>query len=344
MTIPQLDATVRQRVFERMLLMRRLEEGVFELADRGAMVGHFHVYIGQEATGAAVLDAAGPDELLLTTHRNHGHLVGRGAEPRRLLAEFLGREGGLNRGRGGTLHATDRALGFLQTSAIVGGIVPLAIGAAYTLKNQNKAAAVIAFFGDGALEEGYVFEAFNIAALWKLPIVFVCENNSVGAVGQQGGGYNTSVSASTQFTAIPKVFGIETRVFLDGNDVDGIRHAASEALQRARQGLGPTFIETVTTRWPGSQPLWPELATGVTNLAVALGGARAEGEHADWIAHQDPVLRVARELLDQGVSAATLDALDAAIRQRISEAIDFALHSPDPQPATAADYLFAQGQ
>ncbi len=341
MTQATLDADTTLRIFERMLTMRRLEEAVFDLAARGIMVGHFHVYIGQEAAGAAVLQAAGPDELLLSTHRNHGHLAGRGADPGRLLAEFLGRADGLNKGRGGTLHATDRSLGFLQTSAVVGGIAPLATGAAYALQRQRKRAAVIAFFGDGALEEGCVFEAFNIAALWKLPIVYVCENNSVGAIGREGGGYNTSVNATTQFTAIPKVYGIETRVHLDGNDVAGIYRDAAEALERARTGQGPTFIETVTTRWPGSQPLWPVLATGVTELAVAFGTATPAGEHADWIANHDPVLRVARELLAQGIGADTLRELDARIAARMHSAIDFALASPLPDPATATDYLFA---
>lgn len=341
MTHGGMGAELKLRVFERMLAMRRLEEAVFDLAARGIMVGHFHVYIGQEATGAAVLQAAGPDELLLTTHRNHGHLVGRGADPGRLLAEFLGREGGLNKGRGGTLHGTDRSLGFLQTSAVVGGVAPLATGAAYSLKLQRRKAAVIAFFGDGALEEGCVFEAFNIAALWQLPIIYICENNSVGAIGRQGGGYNSSVNATTQFTAIPKVYGIETRVFLDGNDVDGIYHHAREALERAYQGGGPTFIETVTTRWPGSQPLWPELATGVTQLDIAFGTAAPEGPHADWIARHDPVLRVARELLEQGTGVDALRAIDATVAQRMNRAVEFALASPQPDPATAADYLFA---
>jgi len=341
MTKTTMDSGLKSLVFERMLRMRRLEEAVFDLAARGLMVGHFHVYIGQEAAGAAVLQAASPDELLLTTHRNHGHLVGRGADSGRLLAEFLGREGGLNKGRGGTLHGTDRSLGFLQTSAVVGGIAPLATGAAYSLKLQGKAAAVIAFFGDGALEEGCVIEAFNIAALWQLPIVYVCENNSVGAIGRVGGGYNTSVNATTQFTSIPKVYGIQTRVFIDGNDVEGIHRETAQALDRARKGGGPTFIETITTRWPGSQPLWPVLATGVTKLEIAFGIAAAEGEHADWITNHDPVLRVARELLAQGVEAEALRAMDAAVIQEMDRAIEFAVASPQPDPATATDYLFA---
>ncbi|VCU69357.1 Acetoin:2,6-dichlorophenolindophenol oxidoreductase subunit alpha [Pigmentiphaga humi] len=341
MTRAKLDADTRLRIFERMLTMRRLEETVFDLAARGIMVGHFHVYIGQESAGAAMLQAAGPGELLLSTHRNHGHLVGRGADPGRMLAEFLGRADGLNRGRGGTLHGTDRSLGFLQTSAVVGGIAPLATGAAYSLQRQRRQDAVIAFFGDGALEEGCVFESFNIAALWKLPIVYVCENNSVGAIGREGGGYNSSVNATTQFTTIPKVYGIETRVHLDGNDIDGIYLDAVEALQRARNGEGPTFIEAVTTRWPGSQPLWPVLATGITRLEVAYGTEAPSGEHAGWIADHDPVLRIARELLAEGVGIDTLKALDGTIRQKMDRAVDFALASPLPDPATATDYLFA---
>jgi len=335
------DWKVKLRIFERMLLMRRLEECVLDLAAQKIMVGHFHVYVGQEAAGAAVLEAAGPNELLLTTHRNHGHLVGRGADPGKLLAEFLGREGGLNRGRGGTLHATDRSLGFLQTSAVLGGVVPLAIGAAFALKREKTGRAAIAFFGDGSLEEGCTFEAFNIAALWQLPVVFVCENNSVGAIGQAGGGYPTSISAATQLTRIPRVFDIPTRVFLDGNDVAGIHAAAVEALARARGGGGPTFIETLTTRWPGSQPLWPEPATGTTMLEMAYGDRQPEGLHAEWIRIHDPVLRVARELLAGGCERKVLEALDADIRRRIDAAAKFAIASPFPDPAGAADHIFA---
>jgi acetoin:2,6-dichlorophenolindophenol oxidoreductase subunit alpha len=331
----------KRRIFSRMLRIRRLEEAVDALAARKLVIGHYHLYIGQESAGASVIEAARPDDLLLTMHRNHGHLAARGADPGKMLAEFLGKETGLNKGRGGTLHATDASLGFLQTSALIGGVVSLAIGAGYALKHEGKGRVAICFFGDGALEEGAVFESFNIAALWKLPVIFVCENNSVGAIGQAGGGYTTAVSAATEFTKIPKVFDIETRVFLDGNDVLGICEATTEAIARAAAGEGPTFIETVTTRWPGSQPLWPELATGITDLAHARDGVPPDLPHADYMAQHDPVLRIARELLAEGVAFDSLAAEDAAVVAEMDAAQRFAMDSKEPSIETAQEYVYA---
>lgn len=336
-----LDRNATLRIFERMLRMRRLEERVLDLSARKLVPGHYHLYIGQEAAGAAVLEALGPDDLLLTTHRNHGHLAGRGSDPGRLLAEILGREGGLNRGRGGTLHATDRSRGFLQTSALVGGILPLAVGAGYAIKQARQRRVAVAFFGDGALEEGVAFESLNIAALWALPMIFVCENNSVGAIGQQGGGYPSSISAATQLARIPQVFGIRTHAFRDGNDIAAIYAATCAAVARCAAGDGPVFIETVTTRWPGSQPLWPEPATGRTDLAMAWGAADPAGPHRDWIARHDPVLRVAREMLAAGVDRSAIESIDARIGADLDAAERYAVASPFPDPDGAAAGTFA---
>lgn len=338
---PKADSDVKLRIFERMLRMRRLEERVLDLSARKLVPGHYHLYTGQEAAGAAVLEALGPNDLLLTTHRNHGHIVGRGSDPGRLLAEILGREGGLNRGRGGTLHATDRSRGFLQTSALVGGVVPLAVGASYAIKQAKQDGVAVAFFGDGALEEGVVYESLNIAALWALPIILVCENNSIGAVGQQGGGYPTSINAAAQFARIPQVFGIKTHVFAGTNDVAAIHATARDAVRQCKAGGGPVFIEVVTVRWPGSQPLWPEAATGTTDLAMAWGERQPTGPHRDWIASHDPVLRVARELLADGIDRAAIESIDARIGAELEIAERYAVASPLPDPAGAAVGTFA---
>jgi len=307
--------------------------------------GHDRLYIGQEAAGAAVLEALGPDDLLLTTHRNHGHLVGRGSDPARVIAEIMGREGGLNRGRGGTLHATDRALGFLQTSALVGGVLPLATGAGFALKQTRRSpatnAVAVAFFGDGALEEGAAFEALNIAALWKLPVVFVCENNSAGAIGQAGGGYPSSVHAARPLAAIPESLGIATQALADGSDIASVHRAACEAVAACRAGNGPAFIEAATERWPGNQGLWPEPATGTTDLRIASGEAAASGPHRDWILRHDPVLRVARELIADGIGPGALAAFDADIAAELDVAERTALASKLPDPAGAAAFTFA---
>ena len=182
-----------------MLRMRRFEEAVFRLSSERQFAGHFHIYIGQEATGAAIIAALDARDRLATTHRNHGHVIARGADPAAALAEILGRAGGLNGGRSGTLHLSDPSRGFISTSAVVGGCISLAVGAGYACKQNGDGAVAAAFFGDGALEEGVSYEAMNIASLFQLPVLFVCENNSGDAWGVSRGGYPTSVHAGTDF-------------------------------------------------------------------------------------------------------------------------------------------------
>ena len=260
MTTATLGRETSLSLFERMLAMRHFEEAVIRLYNDGRFVSHYHVYIGQEATGAGVLETLGDEDRICTTHRNHGHIVGRGSDPGRALAEILGRASGFNGGRSGTLHLCDPARGFLSTSGIVGGCAGLATGAAYGIKVRREPHVAVGFFGDGALEEGLVLESFNLAALWKLPVVYVCENNSAGAVGPQQGGYPTAVTAVESFTRLPAAYGIHT-IKVDGADMAAVYSASRDAVQRCRAGNGPVFIEAVTLRWPGSSPLWPEQAT-----------------------------------------------------------------------------------
>jgi TPP-dependent pyruvate/acetoin dehydrogenase alpha subunit len=164
-------------IFERMLLIRRFEEAVLCLSNEKQFVGHYHLYIGQEATGAAIMPLLDARDRIATTHRNHGHVLARGADPGRALAEILGRATGLNGGRGGTLHLSAPDLGFISTSGIVGGCISLGVGGGYACRQRGDGAVSAVFFGDGALEEGVSFEALNIASLWRLPVLFVCENN-----------------------------------------------------------------------------------------------------------------------------------------------------------------------
>lgn len=328
-------------LFETMLLMRRFEEAVVRLAQDGQFAGHYHLYIGQEATGAAALALLRPGDHLATTHRNHGHVVGRGADPGRALAEILGRATGLNGGRGGTLHLCEPDLGFLSTSAIVGGCISLAVGGGYACRQRGDGSLTMAFFGDGALEEGLSFEALNIAALWRLPVVFVCENNSAGAWGAARGGYPGLVHASSDLRLVPQALGIAA-VRVDGVEAAAVHAAVADAVAQCRAGRGPAFIEAATPRWAGSQPLWPELATGVTDLRMATGEAPTEGEHREWYERHDPVLRLARALAGAGPAAvARLRATEARIRERIEAAVDFALRSPLPAPETALDHVVA---
>ena len=328
------------RALETMLLIRRFEEGVLRLSAEGRISGHYHLYIGQEATGVAAMAAVRDGDHLTTTHRNHGHVLARGVDPGAAFAEILGRATGLNGGRGGTIHLCEPALGFLSTSGIVGGAISLAVGGAYACRQRGDGSITMAFFGDGALEEGVSFEALNIAALWRLPIVFLCENNSTGSWAP-GAGYPTLVHASSDLGDIPRSLGIVTER-IDGAELEAVRGCVEAAVARCRRGDGPVFVEAVTRRWPGSNPLWPELATGITDIGMATGEVAVEGENADWLRDHDPVLRLARTLTGEGARhTGRLKEIDAAATARIAAAREFALASAFPDPATAFDDIYA---
>ena len=335
------DSQHKLDVLERMLLIRRFEESLVHLFEQQAFMAHFHLYIGQEATGVAVMETLKPGDRLATTHRNHGHVLARGADPGRAMAEILCRTTGLCHGYGGTLHLTDPDIGFIHTSSIVGGCISLATGAAFALKNDGGDAVSVAFFGDGSLEEGISYESMNFAALWKLPIVYVCENNSKGALGSVKGGFPTMVSAVKDITSIPKCFDMPVET-VDGRNVDEVFAATSRLVEHARKRRGPAFLHAVTERWAGSKPLWPELPTGVTDIAMAWDETGIKGEHADWYRSHDPILIYVRDLLqDDGASRDDIVALDRAVNARMSEACKFALESPLPPAETALDHVLA---
>lgn len=326
-------------IFERMLVMRRFEEMVVRLFTEKHFYSHYHLYIGEEATGAAAIEVLGPGDLSLTTHRNHGHVVGRGAHLGKALAEILGRADGFCKGRSGTLHLSDRSTGFLSTSAVVGNCIGLATGAGYALKQAGNGHVSVAFFGDGALEEGVAFESMNLAALWSLPVLFLCENNSAGAGG--AGDYPSSVNAAKKLTDIPDSLGLPTQS-VDGTDVRAVYGAVSDAIAGIREGGGPAFVEAITERWPGSVPIWPELKTGVTDLTMAWDESKITGEHAGWIRNHDPALRFARELVaDARLTQDEAMALDKRVNDNMEAARSFAIASPFPQPESALEGVFA---
>jgi acetoin:2,6-dichlorophenolindophenol oxidoreductase subunit alpha len=327
-------------VLERMLLIRRFEEAVLRLSNEKQFVGHYHLYIGQEATGTAIMTLLDGRDRIATTHRNHGHVLARGADPGAAMAEILGRATGLNGGRGGTIHLCDPALGFISTSGIVGGCISLGVGGGYACRQIGNGAVSAVFFGDGALEEGVSFEALNIASLWRLPVLFICENNSTGSWAP-GEGYPTLVHASSDLCSIARSVNIST-TRIDGADAGAVHAAASDAIARCRAGEGPVFTEAVTKRWPGNNPLWPEPVTGATDIRMATGEITPSGEHADWLERHDPVLRLGRELARQGAGAkARLAQLDADARMRVDAAVTFALGSPFPAAETAFEQVFA---
>jgi TPP-dependent pyruvate/acetoin dehydrogenase alpha subunit len=338
----KLNRDQQLKILERMLLIRRFEEMLIDLAGE-YQFGHYHLYIGEEATGATVVESLRETDLLLTTWRNHGHLLARGADPGRMVAEILGRVDGYNKGRGGTLHMTARELGFLSTSGLVGGAVGLASGAGFALKQAGKGDICTVFFGDGALEEGVVFEAMNLASLWSLPVLFVCENNNSGAMSAQEGGFPSSEIAASRISDIPKSLNIKTEI-VDGADAAAVHTAVADAVGAMREGSGPVFIEAYTERWPGSRPLWPEQATGVTQLAAAWDESLLTGEHAGWVRDFDPVIRFVRDGLDSGLlEQKDILERDARICEFVARGRAFGEASDYPDPQTVVDHVFAAG-
>jgi TPP-dependent pyruvate/acetoin dehydrogenase alpha subunit len=339
--LPDLPGERLLPLYRTMLGMRRFEEALIKLTNTGVSVGHFHVYIGQECTGAPALSLFRSGDTAFTTHRNHGHLLARGANPGRVMAEILGKATGYNKGKGGTLHVVVRELGFLTTSGIVGGILPLATGAAFAAKQQGTDGVSVCLFGDGVLEEGVFYEAINLAALWSLPVIYLCENNSLEAPGQKAGEYPSSTIAARRLVDLAKAFGIPAAA-VDGTDAGAVHRVMRQAVRRARRGKGPTFIEARTVRWPGSRPLWPELSTGETDLARAWDPGRIPEQHGEWHRTQDGLLRFTRELLQAGhLTSDGVLQLDREVQAEIEQAVRFAMESPAPAPEAALEDVFA---
>jgi len=339
----ELSATRLRDTLGRMMLMRRAEEEVIDLASSwdDQIRGHFHVYIGQEASGLVSCMALGPNDYVFTTHRNHGHVLARGGEPGPVLAEIIGRTTGYNKGRGGTFHVIAKHLGILQTSAIVGGCIPLAAGAAFSIKTRGTDQVSMVFFGDGVLEEGVFHEGINMASLWKLPIIFLCENNSVPPEGRRQGQYPTPSLAATQIADIPRAMNIETHI-VDGSDVRAMWALLEELVARTRAGEGPFFVESRLTKWPGNRGQFPELIGGRYQIAWAWDPELADPALRAWIRESDPISLLARSLVDEGkLSKDEVEALDAAALKEAAEAKAFALDSPIPAPEEALDHIFA---
>ena len=301
-------------------LIRGFEERALALVKSGVIVGGIHPYIGQEAVAVGVCAALRPADRITSTHRGHGHVLAKGADPGRLLAELAGREQGLNRGRGGSMHAADLSLGILGANGIVGAGAPIAVGAAWAAAQAGEDRVVVSFFGDGALNQGVLLESLNLAAMWRLPVLFVCENN----------GYATTLPAATAVAGSARgraeAFGIPA-VTVDGMDTEAVREAAAEAVDRARTGGGPGFLECRTYRFEGHH-------TMERRMKVAY---RTAEEVGTWRV-RDPLPRAAA-LLNPDRAAA----LDAEVEAELAEAERFALAGTHPDPAGACDHLYASG-
>src|SRR5215211_5774205 len=327
-----------------MLRMRRLEEQVLIFGEQhqGLLRGHYHVYIGQEAAGAAACAALRRDDYVYTTHRNHGHVVAKGGDLGRTLAEIIGRVDGYCKGRAGTFHVAAPEIGILHTSGVVGGCLPLAAGSAYGVQLQGGDRATVVFFGDGAMEEGAFYETLNIAQLWHLPLIFYMENNAVSAQERGGRGSPTSEHAASRLSDVPRVFNVQTDV-VDGADVDAVSALMQRLVARVRQGEGPFFVESRTSRWPGNYGSFPRLVGGPTDIAWTWAAETAPEPVRRWEEDSDPVLLYARRLLERGTfDRDGLLALDREVRDEIARAADFALSSPHPAPEAALEYAYSK--
>ncbi|MDP6559024.1 MAG: thiamine pyrophosphate-dependent dehydrogenase E1 component subunit alpha [Candidatus Binatia bacterium] len=338
--LPKLPRKTLIELCRRMLLIRHFEEALIGLYRQGSFKGHYHVYIGQEATGVPALACVEAGDYLFTTHRNHGHLLARGAEAGRLLAEILGRRDGYNKGKGGSFHTNVTALGFLQTSGVVAGILPLAIGAAYALKSRGSDRIGVCLFGDGALEEGAVAESFNISSLWRLPVLFLCENNGKYGAGRAVGAGQSSSMAAYPLTNLPATYGI-TAKRVDGTNSGAVHRAVSEAIQRIRRGGGPQFIEAQTVRWPGGEDNWPTVPVP-TEVGMAWDASSVPEAARAWYRKSDPLLIFIRDLVKANkATRSEIARIDREVRGKVEKAVKFALASPYPEAESALEDVFA---
>ena len=324
----------------KMLLIRHFEEALITLHNEERFRGHYHVYIGQEATGVPALSLLKPDDYVFTTHRNHGHILSRGADPKRVLAEILGRSGGYNKGRGGSFHVAPVELGFLQTSAVVAGILPLATGAGFAAKEKKNRQISVCLFGDGALEEGAAAESFNLASVWKLPVLYLCENNGKYGHGKATGAMRSSTMAVYPLTDLPGAYKIPAQQ-VDGTDCGTVYETVDEAIKKIRAGEGPQFIEAQTVRWPGSVSNWPVLPVE-TQVSMAWDPSPIPETVREWYQFSDPVLSFVRNLVGEGqTSREEIVKMEKAVRDKVADAIKFAFDSPEPDLKSALEGIFA---
>lgn len=309
-------------LYHRMVMIRAFEEKAIELFARGLITGSTHPCIGQEAIVVGACSAVEPSDLVLATYRGHGAAIAKGCEPKRLMAELLTRTTGCCKGRGGSMHLCDKEKGFLGTNAIVAAHIPIAGGVALSCKLRKTGQVVLCFFGDGAACEGEFFETLNLSALWKVPLIFICENN----------GYAISVPTALS-QATPDIadrargFGIPA-VSTDGNNLLEVQAKTTEAVVHARQGHGPFMIECKTVRWE-------------RHSAFSAGRYENPEEAQRW-KKVDPIPRFAQDLLQIGASREQLSAAEAAARTAIDEAVEFAVNSPIPEPDSVYEGVFAE--
>jgi pyruvate dehydrogenase E1 component alpha subunit len=314
-TIPLLN------LYRTMLTIRRFEERCNYLFMQGRIPSTLHLYIGQEAVASGVCAHLGPDDYALSTHRPHGHAIAKGVTLRAIMAELFAKSTGCCKAKGGSMHVGDMSVGMLPAIAIVGGNVPIAAGLALAAKRLGTDRVAVCFFGDGAANEGAFHEGLNMAAIWDLPVVYVCENNLYAASTPISTAFNIeNVSDRAAAYGMPGVI-------VDGNDVEAVYQVAGEAIARARRGEGPTLVECKTYRLCGHSRSDPRTY-------------RAKEEEAMWD-EKDPIPRLAERLKTSGLATdEDLTAIEEEVKATIDEAVAFAEQSPPPEPADTLKHVF----
>jgi acetoin:2,6-dichlorophenolindophenol oxidoreductase subunit alpha len=311
-------------LYRGMTAIRLFEEQVNDLYREAKMPGLAHLYIGEEAVAVGVCSALRQDDYITSTHRGHGHCLAKGADVGLMFAELLGKEAGYCKGKGGSMHIADHANNNLGANAIVGGSTGIATGAAFSAKRRGTDQVAVCFFGDGALGQGLLYEVMNMASLWSLPVVYVCENNLYNEYT-----HYLEVTAGSILDR-PRSFGIPA-VEVDGQDVRAVQAATTELVARARRGEGPSFLLCNTYRQHGHH-------VGDVDRAYY----RSKEEEQEWRIDRDPIALLGRWLVEQSLAdPAALAALETEVREEIERGVQFALDAPFPDPGEVTDDVYA---
>jgi pyruvate dehydrogenase E1 component alpha subunit len=312
------------RMYRRMVMIRLFEEQVNELYTRALMPGLAHLYAGEEAVAVGICEALRPGDYITSTHRGHGHCLAKGASPDRMFAELLGKEAGYCRGKGGSMHIADPATGNLGANAIVGGSAGIATGAAFSSKHLGTNQVTVCFFGEGALGQGVLYEVMNLASLWKLPVIYACENNLYNEY------THYSETTAGDLLARATAFGLPAES-VDGQDVRAVYATAKRLVDRARKGEGPAFLVCNTYRYAGHH-------VGDINREYY----RSKQEEQQWKTERDPIKNLADWLIEQKYAdSAALDRMQTEVRSEMKAAVEFALAAPYPGLEEAEQDVYA---
>jgi TPP-dependent pyruvate/acetoin dehydrogenase alpha subunit len=318
------DNDVALRMYRQMVRIRAFEEAANDLYRGAKMPGLTHLYIGQEAVAVGACEALRKDDFITSTHRGHGHCLAKGAEVRRMFAELLGKEDGYCRGKGGSMHIADFDNGNLGANAIVGGSAGIATGAAQSAKMRGTDQVVVCFFGEGALGQGLVYEVMNMASLWKLPVIYLCENNQYNEY------THYSETTAGDIVARSAAFGIPGEE-VDGQDVLAVNEALRRAVDRARGGSGPSFVVANTYRYHGHH-------VGDVDRAYY----RSKDEETEWKTNRDPITRLGARLVDNGVSSPEeLERVADEAQTEIAAGVEYALDAPYPAESEVTEDVYA---